>query len=101
MMGSLETSSQKDWNKASKKRDFRLVSSGGKILHKVGGSNQRLRRAKTYLWQGLIDEAIAEFDDLKKKQARNFQNYLRKHRARIPDYQTLPRAKYLYWFGCC
>ena len=56
-------------------------------LHKVGGSNQRLRRAKTYLWQGLIDNAIAEFDDLKKKQAKNFQNYLRKHRARIPDYQ--------------
>jgi hypothetical protein len=24
---------------------------------------------------------------LKKKQARNFQNYLRKHRFRIPDYQ--------------
>ena len=56
-------------------------------LHKVGGSNQRLRRAKTYLWQGLIDNAIALFDDLKKKQAKNFQNYLRKHRARIPDYQ--------------
>jgi len=56
-------------------------------LHKVGGSNQRLRRAKTYLWQGLIDNASAEFDDLKKKQARNFQNYLRKHKARIPDYQ--------------
>jgi len=73
-------------------------------LHKVRGSNQKLRRAKTYLWQGLIDNAISEFDDLKKKrceparvspaweraprqQARNFQNYLRKHRARIPDYQ--------------
>ena len=33
------------------------------------------------------DDAIAEFNDLKKKQARNFQNYLRKHRFRIPDYQ--------------
>ena len=31
--------------------------------------------------------AIAVFDDLKKKQARNFQNYFRKHRFRIPDYQ--------------
>lgn len=73
-------------------------------LHKVGGSNQRLKQAKNYLWQGLVDDAIAEFDDLKKKrcdpdevsssreraprqQARNFQNYLRKHRSRIPDYQ--------------
>jgi hypothetical protein len=56
-------------------------------LHKVGGSNQRLRQAKNYLWYGLIDEAIGEFDDLNKKQRTNFQNYLRKHRSRIPDYQ--------------
>lgn len=56
-------------------------------LHKVGGSNQRLRQAKNYLWQGLVNDAIAVFNDLKKKQARNFQNYLRKHRFRIPDYQ--------------
>ena len=56
-------------------------------LHKVGGSNQRLRQAKNYLWYGLVDEAIKEFDDLNQKQAKNFQNYLRKHRLRIPDYQ--------------
>lgn len=56
-------------------------------LYKVGGSNQRIRQAKSYLWQGLVDEAIALFDDFKKKQAKNFQNYLRKHRFRIPDYQ--------------
>ena len=56
-------------------------------LYKVGGSNQRLKQAKNYLWQGLVDEAIALFDDFKKKQARNFQDYLRKHRFRIPDYQ--------------
>ena len=47
----------------------------------------RLKKAKNFLWQGLVDDAIALFDDLKKKQARNFQNYLRKHRFRIPDYQ--------------
>lgn len=56
-------------------------------LYKVGGSNQRLKQAKSYLWKGFVDDAIAVFDDLKKKQARNFQNYLRKHRFRIPDYQ--------------
>ena len=73
-------------------------------LHKVGGSNQRLRQAKNFLWQGLVNDAIALFDNLKKKrcdpagvspaweraprqQARNFPNYLRKHRFRIPDYQ--------------
>ena len=57
-------------------------------LHKIGGSNQRLRQAKSYLWKGLVDDAIALFDNLKKKPARNFQNYLRKHRFRIPDYQV-------------
>lgn len=56
-------------------------------LHKVGGSLRRLKRVENYLWQGLVDDAISEFDQLTKKQARNFQNYLRKHRSRIPDYQ--------------
>jgi hypothetical protein len=56
-------------------------------LHKVGGSNQRLRQAKNNLWQGLVDDTISVFNDLKKKTAKNFQNYLRKHRSRIPDYQ--------------
>lgn len=56
-------------------------------LHKVGGSNQRLRQAKNYLWQGLVNDASALFNDFPKKQASNFQNYLRKHRFRIPDYQ--------------
>ena len=27
-------------------------------LHKVGGSNQRLRQAKNLLWQGLVDDAM-------------------------------------------
>ncbi len=73
-------------------------------LHKVGGSLQRLKQVRSYLWKGLIDDAIAEFNGLNKKrcdpagvspaweraprqQAKNFQNYLRKHQSRIPDYQ--------------
>ena len=56
-------------------------------LHKVGGSNQRLRQARNYLWHGLIDNTIELFDELKKKPAKNFQNYLLKHSSRIPDYQ--------------
>ena len=56
-------------------------------LYKVGGSNQRLRQAKNYLWQGLVDDASALFDEIRKKQARNFQNYLRQHRSRIADDQ--------------
>ena len=56
-------------------------------LHKVGGSNQRLRQGRNYLWHGLVDDAIILFDELNKKQAKSFQNYLRKHSSRIPDYQ--------------
>jgi hypothetical protein len=28
-------------------------------LHKVGGSTQRINKAKTFLWQGKVHEAIA------------------------------------------
>jgi len=56
-------------------------------LHKVGGSNQRLRQARNYLWHGLMDDTMVLFDELRKKPAKNFQNYLLKHSARIPDYQ--------------
>ncbi len=41
-------------------------------LHKVGGSNQRLRQARNYLWYGLVEDAISLFDELDKKQAKNF-----------------------------
>ena len=58
-------------------------------LYRVDGSVWRLRRVENYLWQGLVTEAIAEFDTLKQKtkKAQNFQEYLRKHQSRIPDYQ--------------
>ncbi len=56
-------------------------------LYRVGGSIRRLRRVENYLWQGLVTEAIGEFDKLENKKAQNFQEYLRKHQGRIPDYQ--------------
>ena len=58
-------------------------------LYRVDGSVWRLRRVENYLWQGLVTDAIAEFDRLKQKnkKAQNFQEYLRKHQSRIPDYQ--------------
>lgn len=56
-------------------------------LHKVGGSIRRLKRVENYLWHGFVEDAIAELNQLTKKTATNFQNYLRKHRFRIPDYQ--------------
>ncbi|BAY47589.1 hypothetical protein SAMD00079811_52070 [Scytonema sp. HK-05] len=56
-------------------------------LYKVGGSTQRLNQAKTCLWQGKVDKAIALFADCKLKQAENFCIYLEKHRHRIVNYQ--------------
>ena len=56
-------------------------------LYRVGGSLHRLRKVESYLWQGLVTEAIEEFEGLKNKKAQNFQEYLRKHQERIPDYQ--------------
>ena len=45
-------------------------------LHKVGGSIRRLKRVENYLWHGFIDDAIALINQLTKKPAKNFQNYL-------------------------
>lgn len=56
-------------------------------LHKVGGSNQRLKKVRQLLWHGFVADAIEQFNQLSKKQAKNFQNYLSKHSSRIPDYQ--------------
>ena len=57
-------------------------------LHKVGGSLKRLRRVESQLWQGSTVEAIAEFVGVRSKESQNFQNYLRKHQSRIPNYQN-------------
>ena len=72
-------------------------------LDRVGGSIRRLRRVENYLWQGLVTEAIAEFDGWENKKAQNFPEYLRKHQGRIPDYYQLYQelgicidSRYLY-----
>ena len=64
-------------------------------LYKVGGSLKRLKAAETLLWQGQIQPAMpaagyayALFVDLTKKPAKNFINYLKKHSARIVNYQS-------------
>ena len=57
-------------------------------LHKVGGSNQRLRDVETSLWCGKIDQAMAAFADWDSPQVKNFLAYLERHRLRIPDYKT-------------
>ncbi len=56
-------------------------------LYKVGGSLQRLKQAKSYLWQGETDKAIALFMKCRHKQACNFIAYLNKHRSRIVNYE--------------
>jgi hypothetical protein len=35
-------------------------------LHKVGGSNRRIRQVEKHLWQGLVNDAIAKFNELEK-----------------------------------
>ena len=52
----------------------------------MGGSLKRLRQAEDYLWQGRVDETIALFAGMSRKQARNFCAYLEKHRHRIVNY---------------
>jgi hypothetical protein len=55
-------------------------------LYRVGGSIKRLQKAEDWLWHGRVEAALAEFEHLKSKKARNFQAYLVKHRQRIPNY---------------
>ena len=52
----------------------------------MGGLLKRLRQAQAYLWQGQVDEVIALFVDMKRRQACNFCSYLKKHRHRIVNY---------------
>ncbi|MEG4397133.1 hypothetical protein [Microcoleus sp. BROC3] len=63
-------------------------------LHKIGGSLKRIRRVESQLWQGSTVEAIAELVGVKGKESQNFQNYLRKHQSRIPNYQNYLASGY-------
>ena len=55
-------------------------------LYKVGGSIKRLKMVANYLWSGEIEQAMSEFKTSKRSSVINFQRYLNKHHARIPDY---------------
>jgi hypothetical protein len=55
-------------------------------LYKVGGSLKRLAAAESLLWQGQVEAAQALFANCQRKQARNFEAYLTKHRTRIVNY---------------
>ena len=58
-------------------------------LYKVPGSLKRLERAEKLLWQGKLEDAIAEFKGCNSAKALNFLAYLQKHRTRIPNYEYL------------
>ncbi len=48
--------------------------------------SKRIYQGKKLLWQGKVDETLALFSSLKKKQAHNFCLYLKNHRHRIINY---------------
>ncbi|NEP29862.1 ISKra4 family transposase, partial [Moorena sp. SIO3I6] len=77
----------KQFNCPGEKREildwFHLVEN----LHKVGGSLKRLKKAKSLLWSGNVDETLNLISPLTKKQAENFCNYLETHRERIINYK--------------
>nr|WP_284707187.1 ISKra4 family transposase [Lyngbya confervoides] len=60
-------------------------------LYKVGGSLKRLETVESLLWHGWVEAAIAAFEGLNRLQAKRFQQYLRKHRHRLPDYRHYQR----------
>jgi len=55
-------------------------------LYKIGGSKKRLKQAETQLWQGKIESTLALFSNLRAKVAKNFCDYLNRHRHRIVNY---------------
>jgi hypothetical protein len=55
-------------------------------LYKVGGSKKRLKKAEGLLWQGKVEEALELFVELSTKVAKNFCDYLGKHRHRLINY---------------
>lgn len=56
-------------------------------LHKIGGSQKRLKQAQALLWKGQVEETKALFTGCQGKQAQNFCRYLDKHRHRIINYE--------------
>ena len=54
---------------------------------------KRLKQAESLLWSGKVDETIAWFSTLKKKQATYFCLYLNNHRSRIINYNYYQQEK--------
>ena len=62
-------------------------------LYRVGGSMKRLKEAEKLLWEGHTEAVLQLFYHLKKKEARNFCQYLETHRTRIINYHYYQQEK--------
>lgn len=56
-------------------------------LHKIGGSQKRLKQAQALLWKGQVEETKALFTGCRGKQVQNSCRYLDKHCHRIINYE--------------
>jgi hypothetical protein len=55
-------------------------------LYKVDASPSYLKEIKTFLWSGLVDEALEQLKLIKTYPSQTFRAYLKKHRHRIVPY---------------
>jgi hypothetical protein len=62
-------------------------------LSRVGGSIKRLKEAERLLWKGQREAVLQLFFHFKKKEARNFCQYLETHRTRIINYHYYQQKK--------
>ncbi len=60
-------------------------------LYKVPETAVRIKELKVLLWQGKTNAVIKRLQEWKSLEARNFCNYLRKHKDRIVKYGKLQR----------
>ena len=56
-------------------------------LYKLGGSRKRIKKLEELLWQGKVEDCLELLKDKNIKRAKQFCEYLDKHRHRIINYQ--------------
>jgi hypothetical protein len=55
-------------------------------LYKIPLSRKRLEKVEAYLWQGDVEATLVLLENTRQPQAQNFCAYVRKHQARIVNY---------------
>ncbi|MCT7974890.1 ISKra4 family transposase [Laspinema olomoucense] len=68
-------------------------------LYKIGGSSQQLKRLKSSLWRGCVDEVLEELSERKGQRVQNFRAYLAKHRYRLVNYDLYQSLGYAIGSG--